>query len=167
MRHNRLVELPENATESSPFGRDLAFDVDGHVALLAYIRPLANDSSPTGERKMRRASRPNILVVGAPTDVEAALSPIASCAPTTVYDWTLDSPMPSCDRSSIVIIRDVDRVPIALQDVWLSWLTDRYERPQIIATSHVPVFPLVGAGLFRSELYYRLNTVLLDLRACP
>ena len=108
-----------------------------------------------------------MLVVGSPADVEDALAPLASDAPTTVHDWTPDSPMPSCDRSSVVIIRNVDRVPLALQDVWLSWLTDSHDRPQIIATSYAPVFPLVGAGLFRSELYYRLNTVLLDLRARP
>ena len=40
-------------------------------------------------------------------------------------------------------------------------------RSQIIATSRAPVFPLVEGGVFRSELYYRLNTFLLDLRACP
>jgi len=142
-------------------------DPDSHIALLAYTRPAANCSSPTGERPTRHASRPNMLVVGSPADVEDALAPLASDAPTTVHDWTPDSPMPSCDRSSVVIIRNVDRVPLALQDVWLSWLTDSHDRPQIIATSYAPVFPLVGAGLFRSELYYRLNTVLLDLRARP
>ena len=52
------------------------------------------------------------------------------------------------------------------KDAWWSWLNqdDTTYHPQIIATRRVAVFPLVQAGLFRSDLYYRLNTVLLDLR---
>ena len=108
-----------------------------------------------------------MLLVGALTDVEPALSHLVSSASGLVHDWTLDAPMPPRDRSGVVIIRDVDRVTVTLQDAWVSWLTTGHDRPQIIATSRTPVFPLVGAGVFRSELYYRLNTLLLDLRACP
>jgi len=108
-----------------------------------------------------------MLLVGALTDVEPALSHLVSSASGLVHDWTLDAPMPPRDRSGVVIIRDVDRVTLTTQDAWVSWLTAGNDRPQIIATSRAPVFPLVGAGLFRSALYYRLNTLLLDLRAHP
>jgi len=127
----------------------------------------ASVSSPIDERPVRRAWRPNVLLVGALTDVEAALSALVPSASGLVHNWTLDAPMPPRDRSGVVIIRDVDRVTPTLQDAWVSWLTPGHDRPQIIATSGAPVFPLVGAGVFRSELYYRLNTLLLDLRARP
>ena len=107
-----------------------------------------------------------MLLVGALIDVDAALSALVSSASGRVHNWTLDAPMP-CDRSGVVIIRDVDRVTLTLQDAWVSWLSAGPDRPQIIATSRAPVFPLVEGGVFRSELYYRLNTFLLDLRACP
>ena len=126
----------------------------------------ASVSSPVGEHPVRQAWRPNVLLVGALTDVDAALSALVSSASGLVHDWTLDAPMP-CDRSGVVIIRDVDRVTLTLQDAWVSWLSAGHDRPQIIATSGAPVFPLVEGGVFRSELYYRLNTFLLDLRACP
>jgi transcriptional regulator of acetoin/glycerol metabolism len=37
-------------------------------------------------------------------------------------------------------------------------------RPQIVATSGVPVYPLVEADRFSGILYYRLNTILLDMQ---
>ena len=114
---------------------------------------------------MRQTWRPNVLLVGAPADVEGALSALVLSAP--VRNWTPDALLPTPDRSGVVIIRDVDRLTVPLQHAWLSWLTDGHDRSQIIATSRAPVFPLVEAGVFRSELYYRLNTLLLDLRASP
>src|SRR5215831_19243082 len=127
VRNETLVGSLENGNESSPFGRrrvDTIFmNLDG-VALLAYMRLSANVSSAIGERPVRRASCPNMLVVGAFTDVEATLLALVSEAPTTIHEWTLDVPIPSCDRPGIVIIRDVDRMPFTLQNDWLSWLTD-------------------------------------------
>jgi hypothetical protein len=36
--------------------------------------------------------------------------------------------------------------------------------PQIVATSEVPVYPLVKSDKFSGVLYYRLNTILLDMQ---
>ena len=109
------------------------------------------------------AARLNVFLVGAPPAVEAALSVLVSDAPGAVSVWTVDAPLPDRDGPHVVILRDVDRMPLMLQDAWVSWLEGGQHRPQIIATSGAPVFPLVVKGAFRSELYYRLNTVLLDL----
>jgi hypothetical protein len=166
MKHESLAESPDNATQGSLSVlqlEDAALLDQMLMSCLADTRLSVNVPSPMGECLMRRA-RPNVLLVGALTDIEAALSALVSDAPIVVRDWTCDAPMPERDRPDVVIIRDVDCVPLILQDAWLSWLTDRPDRPQIIATSCAPVFPLVVAGVFRSDLYYRLNTVLLDLR---
>jgi hypothetical protein len=34
--------------------------------------------------------------------------------------------------------------------------------PHIIATSRIPVFPLVTQGIFRADLYYRLHAIHLS-----
>jgi len=111
------------------------------------------------------AQRFNVLLVGAHTAVEAALSALVSDVPGAVSVWTVEAPMPARDGLEVVIVRDVDRLSPTLQDAWVSWMEGGHRRPQIIATSRVPVFPLVAEGVFRSELYYRLNTLLLDLAA--
>src|SRR5262249_14973260 len=36
-------------------------------------------------------------------------------------------------------------------------------RPHMIATSGIAIFPLVRRGMFLANLYYRLNTILVDL----
>ena len=171
MRHKRPAESVEHATACSPFVRrreETALgDHEAHDGLLAYTRISASISAPIGERPMRPTWRPNVLLVGSLTDVEEAFLALVSSAPGPVHNCRLDAPLPPHDRSGVVIIRDVDRLTVTLQDDCLSWLTDGHDRSQIIATSRAPLFPLVEAGLFRSELYYRLNTLLLDLRACP
>jgi len=159
--------LAESADERSRFARrwedNVVVNHEAHDGLLAYTRVSASVSSPIGERPMRQTWRPSVLLVGALADVEGALSALVLSAP--IHNWTLDALLPPRDRPGVVIIRDVDRLTVTHQDAWLSWLTDGHDRAQIIATSRAPVFPLVEAGVFRSELYYRLNTLLLDLRA--
>jgi transcriptional regulator of acetoin/glycerol metabolism len=42
------------------------------------------------------------------------------------------------------------------------WLASS-NRPQVVSTASAPLLPLVEAGVFNDALYYRLNTVYIDL----
>lgn len=52
----------------------------------------------------------------------------------------------------------------AQQHALLQWLDDTAGRVQVVSTTTQPLFPLVQRDVFRADLYYRLNTVFLDLR---
>jgi hypothetical protein len=61
-----------------------------------------------------------------------------------------------------VVLHDVEHLRPADQQRLLRWLEDGPQRPQIISTSSLALYPLVGAGRFSENLYYRLNSVHLD-----
>ena len=62
-----------------------------------------------------------------------------------------------------VILRDVDTLCKAEQALLHDWLDRKPDSVQTVATTQSPLFPLVQEGLFESDLYYRLNVILLRL----
>jgi len=65
------------------------------------------------------------------------------------------------DDAGTVVLHDVEHLRPADQLRLLRWLEEP-QRPQIISTSSRALYPLVGAGRFSEDLYYRLNSVVLD-----
>src|SRR5215831_3765120 len=79
-----------------------------------------------------------------------------------VVDQFLSELQPS---ASTLVIRHVDRLSASQQHQLSSRLERSVDSPlRVLATTAVPLFELVTAGLFLELLYYRLNTVLVDLR---
>ena len=77
--------------------------------------------------------------------------------------WTraplpLDPPTYECGALVLRNVRALDRREQAALSRWLD-----AERRQVISTTTHPLFPLVEAGLFDQELYYRLNIVLMRI----
>lgn len=66
------------------------------------------------------------------------------------------------DYAGTVVLHDVEHLRPADQRRVLRWLEKTPHRPQIISTSSCALYPLVGAGRFSENLYYRLNSVYLD-----
>jgi hypothetical protein len=111
-------------------------------------------------------TRSNVLVIGPVAETEATVSAIVVTLEKPAYFWTPDVPLPPHADGRAIVIREVATLSPALQLAWLAWLTAQQGRHRhIIATSSIPVFPLVTQGMFLADLYYRLNTILLDLRA--
>jgi hypothetical protein len=46
------------------------------------------------------------------------------------------------------------------------WLEQRPRETQVISTSATALMPMVAAGSFLEGLYYRLNTIYIDVTAC-
>jgi hypothetical protein len=46
------------------------------------------------------------------------------------------------------------------------WLEGRPGDTQVISMSATPLMPMVAAGSFLEGLYYRLNTIYIDITAC-
>jgi transcriptional regulator of acetoin/glycerol metabolism len=66
------------------------------------------------------------------------------------------------DPSSVLVLYDVDRLTPDEQCRLLAWL-DEHLAAQVISTCREPLTPLIDAGVFLANLYYRLNTVLITL----
>jgi sigma-54-interacting transcriptional regulator len=117
------------------------------------------------EWRMLRAVRPNILVIGAPDAIESTVSALVAQLPGPVSYLRSNAPPPAIDEAEMLVVPDVAALSPDLQHEWLVWLDNvDVRRPQIVATSGVPVYPLVTADQFSGVLYYRLNTILLDVQ---
>jgi hypothetical protein len=134
-------------------------------------RPLGGaDSAPppsaAKDLKMARATSTNVLVVGPDPLVKNVLKLVA---PDTRRDTAVQcqggrlqlpqlSPQPA-----MVVVRDVDALTPGEQRKLLDWLEAASTRTQVVSTASVRLLPLVQAHAFNDTLYYRLNTIYIDL----
>ena len=105
----------------------------------------------------------NLLLEGSPSDTEeklAALKPHLR-EPLCEFRPTDDACVPQ-PREGTLILLEVARLTAAQQTTLLRWFDDRVPM-RIVSTSSESLFSFVGSGVFRSELYYRLNIVLIEL----
>ena len=138
-------------------------DVGWSLAASPRASAHTSDDASLPNELARDTSRPNVLVIGPVAQVEDTVSTIVATLLTPVCYWTPDAPLAALGAESTVVIRDVATWCLDLQQAWLTWLNEPGRRPRIIATSSIEIFPLVAQGLFLEALYYRLNTVLVDL----
>ena len=144
---------------------DLSAIDDAGLSVAAASRtyaPVSQDSSLANELRLTTV-RPNVHVIGPVALVEDMLSTITAMLLTPVCYWTSDVPLSTLGAERTVVIRDVATWCLDPQEALLTWLSQPGRRPQIIATSSIKIFPLVTQGLFLEALYYRLNTILLDV----
>lgn len=105
----------------------------------------------------------NLLLEGSPSDTGemlAALKPHL-CEPVYEFRPTDGASVPQ-PREGTVILLEAARLSAAQQTTLLRWFDERVP-VRIVSTSSEPLFSFVGSGAFRSELYYRLNVVLIEL----
>jgi len=105
----------------------------------------------------------NLLLEGSPTDTEERLVALAPrlCEPLCEFTPADGASVPQ-PRDGTLILRDVAKLDAPQQATLLRWLDERLP-VRIVSTSAAPLFSLVGSGAFRSELYYRLNVVRIEL----
>jgi hypothetical protein len=148
-------------------GKELAFYTHNgffcgqrHGLSLATPRPVAE--SNRAQVQSFRASSPNLLLIGPGAVAEEFLVPLMpSLASPIVY---LDAANPALPETPVgtLIVRDVARLTPPHQAQFLAWLNAQTETA-VIAVSPRPLFPRVRRGAFSDPLYYRLNTVVVEL----
>ena len=117
------------------------------------------------EWRMLRAVRPNILVIGRADFLESTVLALVAELPGPVTYLRPNAPPPTNADAQVLLVPDLASLSADRQHEWETWLSDlNARRPQIVATSDVPVYPLVKRDLFSGTLYYRLNTILLDMQ---
>jgi hypothetical protein len=115
---------------------------------------------------LARATRANVLVVGADQAVSNALAVIVADVERTVVLDRSSEPLrlPSPVRSApTVVIRNVDRLTAEDQRELVDWLMVAQGHSRVIATTSRSLVSMLDAQEFSATLYYRLNTVYVDL----
>jgi sigma-54-interacting transcriptional regulator len=115
---------------------------------------------------LARISKANLLIVGTERLVLSLVSSVTDDLNSDVMircrDGLLPLP-PASSQSGIVVLRDVEALKPEEQFALLNWVDSARKRRQVISTASAPLLPLVEAGAFDAALYYRLNTVYIDL----
>ncbi len=105
----------------------------------------------------------NLLVRGEKSAARATVVALSADFPPPLTTWTAgtDVDLPALDRGTLVL-HDVDSLDLAAQRTLLTWLQDRTNRVRVITTVTRDLFAMVTAGVFLDQLYYRLNTIVVD-----
>ena len=82
-----------------------------------------------------------------------------------VVRWSPGGPLdlPPCDHAGTVILHDVGDLPLQEQLSFLEWLEHANGRVQVVSTSATSLLERVKCGALIDTLYYRLNTVCVDV----
>jgi hypothetical protein len=105
----------------------------------------------------------NLLVRGEKSAATATVVALSADFPAPLITWIpgMDVGLPALDRGTL-IIHDVDSLDLAAQRTLLAWLEDRTRQVRVITTVRRDFFAVVTAGVFLDQLYYRLNTIVVD-----
>jgi hypothetical protein len=109
--------------------------------------------------------RINLLLIAPDAVVQHVLNSLALDLWKPVVHWspgeTLALPAPT--GAGTLILHDVDALPPADQRRLVHWLELAKGRTQLVSTTSAPMLPRVTAGDFNATLFYRLNTVCVDV----
>ncbi len=105
----------------------------------------------------------NLLVRGEKSVATATVVALSADFPPPLLTWVTgtDTNPPALDRGTLVI-HDVDGLDLTRQRALLVWLEHRTDRVRVITTVTRDLFELVTSGAFLDQLYYRLNTIVID-----
>jgi len=126
--------------------------------------PLAAAHLPAAERRILARHHANALLVGAVPSTEAVLLALEPLLLDPLALWHPGEPLRLPERGGTLVLRNVGRLPPADQNALADWFNRDPYQTQVISTSPSPIFPLVERGRFCEPLYYRLNTVYLELK---
>ena len=120
--------------------------------------PLSNvdHSLPDRELSAIRHNFPNVLLVGIRSRNETTLAELLPYCREPRY---LDGGLPLRPDVGTVVLRDVETLDATAQSELARWIEQTSGRVQLITLTTAPLFSLVTSGLFRPDLYYRLNVI--------
>ena len=123
-------------------------------------------SARQAEWAILRSSSINGLIVGAPhlTAVAMALLEKSGRQPVVWWDPEQTSEIPEMIAGTLVI-DDVECLDKSQQDNLSRWIGVHGSAVRVLALARVSLFAQVADGRFSAALYYRINTVTVEMRA--
>lgn len=125
--------------------------------------PLAESRLPATERTILARHRANALLVGTIPSTEAVLLALEPLLMDPLTLWDPAGPLALPERGGTLVLRNVGRLSPVAQAALVDWFNRDALQTQVISTSPCPIYPLVERGRFSDVLYYRLNTVYVEL----
>jgi len=103
----------------------------------------------------------NLLVRGEKSAATATVVALSADFPKPMTTWMTDADLPIVDRGTLVI-HEIENLDLSRQRALLAWLEARASRVRLITTTSRDLFAMVNRGVFLDQLYYRLNTIVVD-----
>jgi len=139
--------------------------------------PLPPTSAPLFKKQRRVTSasrrdlqvgvmpRTNVLVVGSSEATRIVLDMLRLDLRGPVLKWQPGQPLelPTRGRAATVVLEDLTRLSDEEQVRVVGWLEEIAGHIRVVSTTTVPIWPRVARGEFNDVLYYRLNTVYVDV----
>jgi hypothetical protein len=137
------------------------------------------DASQRAERteqwQLARAAHVDLLLMGMPRINLLLIAPDAVVRyvlksllldlwePVTHWHRGVSLTLPPASAAGTLILHDVEALLPADQRYLVDWLELTHGRTQVVSTTSAPLLPRVEAGEFNATLFYRLNTVCVDV----
>jgi hypothetical protein len=117
--------------------------------------------------QLMRMPRVNLLLKGPETVTENVLDLLLPTLSTPIENWRPGArlALSTSPRLRTLILRDVSGLGADDQQRLLKWLEHAPGRTQVVSTTASSMLPRVEAGKFMDTLYYRLNTIFVNLSA--
>jgi hypothetical protein len=117
------------------------------------------------EMHLIRTDRRNLLLIGMDPDTRELLNELRSVFVEPITTWSPGERLvlPAHARTGTLILRDITALGLDDQIRLVDWLGAAEGRTQVVSITPRSPVPLIEAGAFLSILYYRLNTVCLDI----
>ena len=124
-------------------------------------------SVPRRDLQVGSMPRTNVLVIGNAEATRIVVDMLRLDLRGPIARWRAGQPLdlPSPAHAATLVLEDVSRLTTEEQFRVLRWLDDVKGRIRVVSTTHEPLWPRVQVGVFNEVLYYRLNTVFLDMGA--
>ena len=123
-------------------------------------------SARQSEWTILRTSPVNGLLVGPRELTAAAIAEIEHGLRQPLVWWSpeQETDVPGLDAGTLVI-RDVEALDSRQQEQLSRWIAVHSRGVQVLGLTREPLFENVAAGRFSTWLYYRLNTVVVEVQA--
>jgi hypothetical protein len=120
---------------------------------------------PPSDWRATLRMRANVLVTGPDDALEAFLHMARSEMREPIRSSSGPALPPFLDGVRTLILTEIDALTDADQRRLGSWFDERrHADVQVVSLTSAPLFSLVQANAFDADLYYRLNTVLLEVQ---
>jgi len=122
-------------------------------------------SVPRRDLQVSSMPRTNVMVVGNAEATRIVVDMLRLDLRGPVVKWRAGQPLalPAPGSCATMVLENLTRLTDEEQIRVLRWLDDVRGKIRVVSTAGVPVWPRVQNGEFNEVLYYRLNTVFVDM----
>lgn len=115
--------------------------------------------------RLARRTRTNLLLIHSDTAASNVLDLLQPDLDGPIATWCPGERLvlPPASLAGTIVLQDVGSLAKEDQHLLLEWLERSSGRTQVVSTTTAPLLPRVEAGAFSDTLYYRLNTVCVDV----